>query len=52
MTTGMPPFCCSNRKELFDKIKGSSPKYPSYLSADLKRLLDGLFKKIPEGNEI
>jgi serum/glucocorticoid-regulated kinase 2 len=49
MTTGMPPFYCSNRKELFEKIKNWTPKYPSYLSADLKNLLDQLFRKQPEG---
>jgi len=40
MTTGMPPFYCSNRKELFDKIKTWSPKYPASLSSDLRNLLD------------
>lgn len=48
MITGMPPFYCANRKELFEKIKNSNPKYPSYLSADLRNLLDYLFKKSPE----
>jgi serine/threonine protein kinase len=47
MTTGMPPFFCSNRKELFERIKFSNPKYPPYLSVELRDLLDGLFVKNP-----
>jgi serum/glucocorticoid-regulated kinase 2 len=48
MLTGFPPFnYSSNRLELFDKIKYGSVKYPHYLSASVKSLLDGLFQKDP-----
>lgn len=45
MLTGFPPFNCSSRLELFDKIKYGSVKYPNSLSPTVKNLLDGLFQK-------
>lgn len=47
MLTGFPPFYCSNRSELFDKIKYGHVKYPNNLSPLVKDLLDGLFIKDP-----
>jgi serine/threonine protein kinase len=48
MLTGIPPFYCSNRQELFDKIKNGKVKYPSNLSFVVKDLLEGFFNKNPE----
>lgn len=48
MLVGLPPFYTNDRQELFDKIKFSSPTYPSFLSAKAKNLLEALLKKTPE----
>lgn len=48
MLTGLPPFYTPNRDELFQRIKYGMLKYPSYLSANAKSLLEGLFIKDPE----
>ena len=47
MLTGFPPFYCSNRQELFEKIKYGPVKYPSNLSPIVRDLLDGLLTKDP-----
>lgn len=47
MLVGIPPFYTNNRQELFEKIKFVSPKYHSFLSAEVKNLLEGLLKKDP-----
>lgn len=48
MLTGLPPFYTPNREELFEKIRFYTLKYPTYLSQNVRSLLDGLFKKDPE----
>jgi len=48
MLTGLPPFYCNNREELFDKIKLGNINYPSRFSPSVKELLVGLFVKDPE----
>ena len=48
MLTGLPPFYCPNRSELFDKIKFGNVKYPNNLSPTVRSLLEGLFIKDPE----
>jgi hypothetical protein len=48
MIAGIPPFYCSNRQELFEKIKYGSVNYPKYVSPTLRSLLEGLFIKDPE----
>jgi hypothetical protein len=47
MIAGIPPFYCSNRQELFEKIKNGKVKYPQTLSFVVKDLLEGLFTKDP-----
>jgi len=47
MLVGIPPFYTQNRQELFEKIKFVSPKYPNYLSATAKNLVESLLKKDP-----
>jgi serum/glucocorticoid-regulated kinase 2 len=50
MITGIPPYQSASRPELFEKIKYTPPKYPSYVSKPLRMLLEGLFAKNPEGS--
>lgn len=47
MLVGIPPFYTQNRHELFEKIKFVSPKYPNYLSATAKNLIESLLRKDP-----
>lgn len=47
MLISVPPFYTSNRKQLFDAIKFSKPKYPKYLSNSAVDLLQKLLKKDP-----
>lgn len=47
MLVSIPPFYTSNRKELFNAIKFSKPKYPKYLSNSAVDLLQRLLKKDP-----
>jgi len=46
--TGLPPFYCNDREELFEKIKLGLIKFPSNFSANLKDLLTKLFQKDPQ----
>jgi serum/glucocorticoid-regulated kinase 2 len=48
MLIGLPPFYTNDKQQLFDKIKFSSPTYPSFLSPKAKSLLEALLKKTPE----
>eukprot|EP01016_Furgasonia_blochmanni_P007664 TRINITY_DN1306_c0_g4_i1.p1 TRINITY_DN1306_c0_g4~~TRINITY_DN1306_c0_g4_i1.p1 ORF type:complete len:297 (+),score=57.83 TRINITY_DN1306_c0_g4_i1:183-1073(+) len=48
MLTGLPPFYTSSREELFERIKFGALKYPSYLSPEVRDLMEGLFRKDPE----
>lgn len=48
MLIGLPPFYTGDRNQLFEKIKFSSPNYPTFLSAKAKSLLEGLLKKAAE----
>ena len=47
--TRLPPFFSSdsNKAQLFDKIKFSQPKFPSFFSGHLKDLLSKLLEKDP-----
>lgn len=47
MLTGMPPFFCNQRTELFNRIKFSGPKYPSSLSDEQKDIIKALLRKDP-----
>ena len=47
MMVGIPPFYTNNRTELFEKIKFVHPRYPSFLSATAKNLIESLLKKDP-----
>lgn len=47
MLTGMPPFYCSDKEKLFEKIKHEALDLPNYLSNDAKNLLLGLMEKDP-----
>lgn len=45
MLVGVPPFYCSNKQDLFDKIRMQNPKYPSHLSPLAVDLVASLLKK-------
>lgn len=47
MLTGVPPFYTNNRKELFEKIKHSQPRFPSNLNPLTRNILEGLLQKDP-----
>ena len=47
MLTGFPPFYSQDRKELFERIKYGSVRYPANMSNTVKNLLDGIFIKDP-----
>lgn len=47
MLVSIPPFYTNNRKELFNAIKFSKPKYPKFLSDSAVDLLQRLLKKDP-----
>lgn len=46
--TGLPPFYCNDREELFEKIKLGLLKIPASFSPSLKDLLQGFFQKDPK----
>lgn len=48
MVTGLPPFCCSNRDFLYNKILEHELVYPKYVDKTLKPLLEGLLQKDPK----
>ena len=48
MLTGFPPFYSQDRKELFERIKYGSVRYPISMSSTVKDLLDGIFIKDPQ----
>ena len=48
MLTGLPPFYTKDREKLFYNIKFAELKYPNYISAVCKDLLQKLFIKDPE----
>lgn len=47
MLVSIPPFYTNSRKQLFDAIKFTKPKYPKYLSKSAVDLLQSLLKKDP-----
>lgn len=48
MISGLPPFYTTNRDELFEKIKFGQLKYPAYITANCRNLLENLFQKNPD----
>lgn len=48
MISGLPPFYTTNRDELFEKIKFGQLKYPAYITANCRSLLENLFQKNPD----
>ena len=47
MLTGLPPFYCRDREQLFEKIRRGKLKYPSYLSHQATDLLQQLLTRDP-----
>lgn len=47
MLTGLPPFYCRDREELFKQIKTCSPRFPDHLSQHAVSVLNGLLTKDP-----
>eukprot|EP00968_Pinguiococcus_pyrenoidosus_P023831 scaffold4058_cov257-Pinguiococcus_pyrenoidosus.AAC.11 len=47
MLTGLPPFYCRDREQLFEKIRRAELKFPRYLSGRAKHLLEGLLTRNP-----
>jgi serine/threonine protein kinase len=48
MLTGLPPFYCRDRNQLFERIRGGTLEYPSHLSPDAVSLLQGLLNRDPQ----
>jgi len=46
--TGHPPFESQSRKETFKKIKDIDINYPSFLSYEVRDLINKLLQKIPK----
>ncbi|GMF17075.1 unnamed protein product [Phytophthora lilii] len=47
MLTGLPPFYCSDRDSLFEKIRKGDLSFPKYLSANTKDILEKLLERDP-----
>lgn len=45
MLTGLPPFYCRNRDEMFEKIVAASVLFPRFISADTRDLLSKLLTR-------
>lgn len=48
MLTGLPPFYSREREKMFQNIMYSELKFPSYISATARQLLQALFQREPE----
>lgn len=48
MTTGLPPFYSRDKDDMYDRIRFGGVKYPSYMSIELKDLIEHLLIKNPE----
>jgi serine/threonine protein kinase len=48
MITGLPPFYCKDRKELFEMIRKSEPRYTKNVMMPAKEVLVGLLTKDPK----
>lgn len=48
MIIGIPPFYCTNKKDLVNKILNSKPFIPAQISSELSDLLGKLLEKDPE----
>lgn len=47
LLTGFPPFYSKNRNDLFERIKSTEPKIPSFFSENVTSLIQGLLTKNP-----
>eukprot|EP00331_Platyophrya_macrostoma_P018553 CAMPEP_0176466680 /NCGR_PEP_ID=MMETSP0127-20121128/38037_1 /TAXON_ID=938130 /ORGANISM="Platyophrya macrostoma, Strain WH" /LENGTH=629 /DNA_ID=CAMNT_0017859895 /DNA_START=57 /DNA_END=1946 /DNA_ORIENTATION=- len=48
MINGKPPFVASTKQELFDKVLGQDPHFPSNWSPEIQDFLSGLLEKNPQ----
>jgi len=47
MLTGLPPFYCRDRNQLFEKIRSGVLEFPDFVSENARSLLDGLLCRDP-----
>mmetsp|Transcript_71073 Transcript_71073/g.171982 ORF Transcript_71073/g.171982 Transcript_71073/m.171982 type:complete len:659 (+) Transcript_71073:248-2224(+) len=49
MLTGLPPFYCRDRNQLFEKIRSGVLEFPDFVSEHARALLNGLLTREPSG---
>jgi serine/threonine protein kinase len=47
MLTGLPPFYCKDRNQLFDRIRKGALEFPDFLSAEAADMLNALLSRDP-----